>query len=75
MLSRSDVKEMDEAVTLDLCQIFVDLCIVNVARLHSSAVTCEAMQELGISSPPSDWVWIQMFSVFPMSLRASYLFI
>jgi len=67
---RSDVKEMDEAVTLDDCRSFVNLCINNVARLHSTAVTCEVMQELGISNPPSDWGVVSK----PYFYKANHLF-
>lgn len=59
--NRSDVKELDEATTLDECRSFVDLCLNNVARLHSAAVTCKVMGELNISSPPSDWVRVKTF--------------
>jgi hypothetical protein len=56
---RSHVKEIDEASTMDECRNFVDLCLNNVARLHSSAVTCKVMEELNILRPPSDWVWVE----------------
>lgn len=59
---RSCVKEMDEVVILNDCQSFVDLCLNNVAQLHSAAATCKVMQELNISSPPSDWVCVHIIS-------------
>ncbi|KAG0570754.1 hypothetical protein KC19_6G185100 [Ceratodon purpureus] len=67
---RSDVKEINEATTLDECRSFVDLCLNNVARLHSSAVTCKVMEELNISSPPSDWGVVSK----PYFYKANHLF-
>lgn len=67
---RSCVKEMDEVVILNDCQSFVDLCLNNVAQLHSAAATCKVMQELNISSPPSDWGVVSK----PYFYKANHLF-
>lgn len=58
------MKEIDQVIILDGCRSFVDLCIENVAQLHSSSVTCKVMQELGIPNPPSDWVHVPHLVLF-----------